>query len=310
MFTSFRNCTFIAVSLFGLLMPAGAASAPPAEVAITFDDLPVNGPLPPGLTRADVAKQFAEVLTAHKAPPVYGMLNAIALKWDPASAAALKVWRDAGNLLANHTYSHLGASKADLAAFEADVAANEPFLKEYMAGKDWHYLRLPFLDGGNTPEKRAAVAAYMDETGYRLADVTIAFNDYEYNPAYARCMAKNDAAGLAWLKAHYLAAAADAIDYSQRAAKNTFGRDIKHVYLLHFGAFEAQMLPAVLNLLENRHFTLVTLDEAQSDPVYKEYAKIATDWGGTLLTRAMAAKNTWVAAPANDTSATLTNMCP
>lgn len=290
---------------------ADAASSQPAlEVTITFDDLPTHGPLPAGMTRADVAKSIADVLKAAKAPPMYGMLNAIAIKQDPSSAAALKVWRESGNLLASHTYSHPGASKVDLTAFEADIAANEPFLKEYMAGADWHYLRLPFLDGGNTPEKRAGLAAYMAKEGYRLADVSIAFNDYEYNPAYVRCLAKNDQAGLAWLKAHYLDAAQKAIDFSRQASAKTFGRDIKYVYLLHFGAFDAAMFPAFVDLLKANRFKLVSLPEAQSDPAYKEYQTISTDWGGTLMSRAMAAKNTWVAAPPNDTSDTLSKMCP
>lgn len=316
MFTWFsQRHIAVATCVVGLtacvVTPASAGAAQPvSEVAITFDDLPVHGPMPAGVTPDMVAKSIVDTLKAAKAPPVYGMLNANAMKWTPSAEAALKIWRDGGNLLGNHTFSHPGLSKLTLEAYEADIEANEPVLKTYMGTADWHYLRLPFLDGGDTPEKRAGLVAYMEKTGYRLADISIGFNDYEYNPAYARCLAKNDQASIDWMKAKYLKAASDAIDFSRKGAQNTFGRDIKHVYLLHIGAFDALMFPEFLKLLKAKGFRLVTLPEAESDPVYKDYATAATGVSGLLLNRAMAAKNSWVPAPPNDTSATLATLCP
>ena len=39
--------------------------------------------------------------------------------------------------------------------------------------------------------------------------------------------------------------------------------------LLHLGAFSSTILPDALDLLEKKGFTLVTLEEAESDPVYE-----------------------------------------
>ena len=46
------------------------------EVALTFDDLPAHAPLPPGVTRAGVAKQIIKALESAHAPKSYGFMNA------------------------------------------------------------------------------------------------------------------------------------------------------------------------------------------------------------------------------------------
>ena len=78
-----------------------------ARVALTFDDLPDHGPLPPGMSRIDVAKSIIGTLKAHQAPPVYGFINARQLETNPADAAVLRLWREAGFPLGNHTFSHM-----------------------------------------------------------------------------------------------------------------------------------------------------------------------------------------------------------
>src|SRR6185295_6186193 len=62
--------------------PSAVQSGP--QVALTFDDLPSHGPLPPGMTRVDVAKSILGTLRARHAPPVYGFINARQLEAHPA----------------------------------------------------------------------------------------------------------------------------------------------------------------------------------------------------------------------------------
>jgi peptidoglycan-N-acetylglucosamine deacetylase len=46
------------------------------QVAITIDDLPSHGILPPGVTRTDVAKSILKALKEAHTPKVYGFVNA------------------------------------------------------------------------------------------------------------------------------------------------------------------------------------------------------------------------------------------
>jgi peptidoglycan-N-acetylglucosamine deacetylase len=62
-----------------------------------------------------------------------------------------------------------------------------------------------------------------------------------------------------------------------------FGRDIKHVTLLHIGTFETIMLPHLLELLQERGLTMITLPKAESDPAYALHPDLPAHWDGLFL---------------------------
>jgi peptidoglycan-N-acetylglucosamine deacetylase len=260
------------------------------KVAITFDDLPLNGLLPPGVTRVDIARDTLAVLKARHVPPAYGFINAKKLEGEPDGAEALQLWA-AAEPVGNHTYSHLDLNANPAEAFEREIDENEPAL-ELLTAKDadWHWLRYPFLREGDTLEKRRAVREYVKAHHYRIAQVTLDWEDYMWNTAYARCVAKNDARSIAWLKSSYLQTASAYLDLGREMAKLVYGHDINHVLLLHLGAFSSTILPDALDLLEKKGFTLVTLQEAESDPAYESDPDAGSKYGGTLLDQWMDAR--------------------
>ena len=259
-------------------------------VALTFDDLPAHGDIPVGLTRAEIARRILATLKAHNVPQVYGFINAGKLEKIPEDKEVLTLWRAAGYPLGNHTYTHmdLGTNSAD--AFEANVAASEPMLKQLMPQADWHWFRYPFLREGDTAEKHDAVREFLLNEHYKIAQVTLDFEDYAWNGPYARCLAKNDAENLKWLEDSYMATANEYLDLGQKEAKLTFGHDIRHVLLLHIGGFETVMLPRLLDLLQQKGFQFVTLQEAESDAAYKVNPAPLQVWDGTLLDQIMDAR--------------------
>jgi hypothetical protein len=46
------------------------------QLAVTIDDLPSHGTLPPGMTRTDVARSILKALNDAHVPKVYGFVNA------------------------------------------------------------------------------------------------------------------------------------------------------------------------------------------------------------------------------------------
>ncbi|HEX3819101.1 MAG TPA: polysaccharide deacetylase family protein [Candidatus Sulfotelmatobacter sp.] len=260
------------------------------KIAITFDDLPLNGILPPGVTRTEIARGAIAILKKHHAPPVYGFINAKKLEGDSDAAEALRVWA-AAEPIGNHTYSHLDLNDNPAEAFEREIEQNEPALELLVApGANWHWLRYPYLREGDTVEKRRAVRAYLTARGYKTAQVTVDWEDYMWNSAYARCVAKSDAQSIAWLKSSYLEYEDSYLDLGQQLAKLTFGHDINHVLLLHLGAFTSTILPDALDRLKKKRFKLVTLEEAQSDPAYSTDPDAGSKYGGTLLEQIMDAR--------------------
>ena len=268
-----------------------ASTAETQAVALTFDDLPAHASLPPGMTRVNIAKSIVQALKNAHAPAVYGFVNAKRPEAAPEDKQVLQLWRDAGLPLGNHSFSHMDLHTNSLTAFEQDVLADEPILRELMGDQDWHWFRFPYLREGDTPEKHRGVMSFLKEHGYRVAEVTLSFGDYAYNDPYARCVAKNDTQAIEWLKESYLSQASEELAVRATMAKQIYGRDIKHVMLLHIGSFETVMLPKLLELLKQRGYKLITLQEAESDSIYDMDPDLPTETAGTLLDQMITARH-------------------
>jgi peptidoglycan/xylan/chitin deacetylase (PgdA/CDA1 family) len=282
-----KRRTRIAYALSFLCTPLFCASQ---KIAVTFDDLPLNGELPPRVTRTEIARNVLAILKQQRVPATYGFINAKRLEDNPDGAEALKLWA-AGEPVGNHTYSHMDLNQNTAEAFEREIAENEPALELLNAPGDWRWLRYPFLREGETLEKRNAIRGYLKAHGYRIAEVTMEWGDYFWNSAYARCAAKNDAKSVEWLRASYLKTAQQSIEQDRELSKMLFGRDVNYILLLHLGSFSSTILPGALDLLMKNGFQLVTLEEAESDPVYSLDPAEGSLNGGTLLDQFMRARN-------------------
>src|SRR5271156_6288820 len=136
---------------FAVLMLCGIGMA--QKLAITMDDLPLNGSLPPGVTRAETTKNVLEVFKKRHVPPVYGFINAKKLEGNEDGAEALKLWA-AAEPVGNHTYAHMDLEQNTPEAFEREIEEDEPALELLSNEGDWRWLRYPFLREGETLEKR------------------------------------------------------------------------------------------------------------------------------------------------------------
>ncbi len=272
-----------------LLLATGAARA--QKVALTFDDLPVNGALPPGVTKVQMTRDVLAILKKRHVPPVYGFINAGRLEGDPDGAEALKLWVAAGQKVGNHAYLHMDLHANPVEAFEREIQMNEPALELLSPNaKSWKWFRYPYLREGESLEKRNAVRQFLAGRGYQIAQVTLDYEDYLWNTAYAHCEAKHDDAAKAWLHTSYLEFASEYLDKDREMATLVAGRPIHHVLLLHLGAYSKVILPELLDLLKKKGFTLVTLEEAQADAIYQIDPQQTSKYGGSLLDQLMEQK--------------------
>jgi len=279
---------------FGLVLALqsfGGAIALGQQVAITFDDLPSHGPLPAGTTREDLTRRILAAFKQAKVPEIYGFINAGKLEKHPEDIKVLQLWREAGQPLANHTFEHLSINDYPAEDFEQNIEKNEATLQNLMGKKDWHWFRYPYLNEGDTLDKRRAVRAYLKDHHYRIAQVTLDFEDYAWNGAYARCADKKDEKAIAWLKESYLSTATEYMKLGRELSQQVFQRQIKHVLLMHIGAFDAEMLPQLLAQMKQQGFKFVTLKQAESDPAYQTDPDLALKEGTTLLDEMMEARH-------------------
>ncbi len=279
-----------------LLLFTGLCSA--QKLAITFDDLPLNGQLPAGVTRTQITHDVLAILKKRHIPPAYGFINAAKLensapKDNDDGAEALKLWASR-EPVGNHTYTHINLSESTVEQFEQDIQQNEPALALLTSNKskfkNWHWFRYPYLVEGDTVEKRRAIRDFLAKRNYKIAQVTIDWEDYLWNTAYARCLDKHDTQAIASLRTSYLSTASTYIDSDREMAKLIYGHDINHVVLLHLGAFSSTILPDMFALLKKKGFTLTTLEDAESDPAYATDPDIGLKDGGSLLEQIIESK--------------------
>lgn len=254
-----------------------SADTDPAEVrrnrrpavALTFDDLPAHGPLPPGETRLGIARRIIAALRQHGVPAPHGFVNGGQVAADPQSSAVLDAWTREGYPVGNHTWSHPDLEQVTTSRFLADTVRNESVLRSAAGGTGWRWFRYPFLSEGRDAEKRDAVRAALGARGYRIAAVTMGFGDYAWNDAFHRCSLRGDARQIAILESSFLEAARVDALRARAMSRAAVGRDISHVLLLHLGAFDARMMPRLLALYEGLGFRFVSLETAQADPFYR-----------------------------------------
>jgi hypothetical protein len=82
--------------VLAVLLVLSAGLARTQQMAVTFDDLPVHGALPAGMTRLEIAQSILTTLKREKMLPVYGFINGGRGEEDPSSLSVLETWRAAG----------------------------------------------------------------------------------------------------------------------------------------------------------------------------------------------------------------------
>jgi peptidoglycan/xylan/chitin deacetylase (PgdA/CDA1 family) len=273
------GCLFISlVNLQGQTQGSGAANPSAGRtVAVTVDDLPGAAPGTDheiGKLRdlQRVNRAIPGILHAHGVPAI-GFVNEWKLQIPrerDARAALLQMWIDAAMELGNHTYAHPDFNKVTLAQYEDETIRGEVVTRALLtaAGQQERYFRHPFLNTGPTPEAKAAFESFLSERGYRIAPVTVADADYEFNDILGEALEKKDKKLAEKTKTAYLDYVDTVFDFFEDASRRLFGREIPQVLLIHDNEINTQCLDTLLTKLERRGYHFVSLDQAMTDSAY------------------------------------------
>ena len=259
-----------------LCLLSAPAAAQDRAVAVTFDDLPYQASsealcdpaqamaltedfvamLRPLDTRAAVFVNEGKVCEERRAELLPALLN---------------VWLDAGLDMGNHTFSHINIHRNTVEAYLADLDRGAPVTRAVLEarGRSLVFFRHPYLFTGETPEKKAAIAAGLSERGYTVAPVTIDNNDWMFAAVYRQAEAAGDAALRTRVGEAYVAHMTTVLDHFEPySAELAGGREPAQVLLLHANTLNRDWYPKIHALYLARGYRFVTLGEALADPVY------------------------------------------
>jgi len=257
----------------GAAAPSEPAAAPRRTVAVTVDDLPFVGYGLPLAAVAPLSSKLVAALAARNVKAV-AFVNEDKL-FVPgevdARIALLTEWLDAGMELGNHTFGHPGLTKTPLPAMQDAVLKGEVVTRGLLErrGQTLKWFRHPYTHTGTTREIKDAFETFLASRGYTVAPFTIEHEDWVFASADAKLVAENDVAGQARLLAAYLEDFEARCAFYEERSRALFGREIPQILLSHANALNARAMPLLLERLEKRGYTFVTLEEALSDPAWK-----------------------------------------
>jgi peptidoglycan/xylan/chitin deacetylase (PgdA/CDA1 family) len=241
------------------------------EVAITIDDLPLNGAQFEAKRLQTMTAAFLSAIKKHQMPAVGFVNEALLYRNGEADAriAILKAWLEGGVELGNHMFSHMGFANASLADYEDDFVRGDAVTRLLMKPNKPRFFRHPFLQMGKTAEVEKAFEDFIAARGYKPVPVTVDVMDWMINTAYAKARAQGDEVLLRRVGEEYVKFAAQRFDYSDQVAQELFGRSIKHIVLMHANELTAENLDALATVLKSKGYKFISVEEALQDPVYQ-----------------------------------------
>lgn len=249
------------------------------RMAFTVDDLPIypHLALREGHTPQSVAVKITEALERHGLTGVFALANSWPLDVDPAYAQILDDWVAAGHHIGNHTHSHPLLNDTEPDDFIHDISVADQLLAPWIAKAPLRAFRHPLDLWGNTEKKRVVVNAHLAGLGYRSADVTSWFYEWEWDRAWQFLLQSGRDEDAESLKSEFIDYVAAQVVHDAKNCRAFFGHDVVGIGLAHNVAFFAEVADEFFARLLATGVTFVPLAETMDDPAYSRTGSVVTD---------------------------------
>lgn len=267
-----------------LLFCFDSISAQTKQIALTIDDLPLNGASIEQNRLKKMTEKTVSAIKKNKIPTVGFINESLLYQTNEADARIeiLKIWHDGGIELGNHTFSHLGFGTASLANFEDDFVKGDAVTKMLLKPQKPRYFRHPFLQMGKTRGLEEEFRKFIAERGYTAVPVTVGTYDWMFLTAYEKGLKEKDKTFQKRVSDDYLKFVADSLEAAEKGANELFGRNIKQILLLHANELNADNFEALIKIFKDKNYEFITVEEALKDEIYvfpERYAP-TSDWLG------------------------------
>lgn len=256
---------FLAAALLLALSTAPATAQEDKRIALSFDDAPRHpgGFMTPderaialiaGLARAGV-EQAGFFITTGNLDTDFGK----------GGEERIRAYAAAGHVLGNHSHSHDWLSRSEASDYIADLDRAEAWLKDKPGKRPWY--RFPYLDEGQDVARRDALRAALAQRGLMNAYVTIDDYDWAIDGLAQRAVEAGRAIDMDALGTLFVETIVGTADFYDRMARETLGRPVAHVLLLHETDLAGLFIVDLVEGLRAEGWTIITMDEAYRDPI-------------------------------------------
>ena len=254
------------------LIAAGEA-VKPKRIALSFDDAPKNdGPKFSGDERG---ARLIEGLDAVNAGPVVFFVTTSHFEI-PGGRERVARYAEAGHLIANHSHSHSWLKRTDTDEYIKDIDQAEALLQGFSNRRAW--FRFPYLDEGTPREKRDAVRTALTARGLKNGYVTVDNYDWYLDAKWNEAVQQGRRVDVDALRGVYVDMLMGAVAFFEDLAIEHLEQSPAQVILLHENDIAAMFIGDLVPALRADGLTIVSPDEAYSDPISKAVPE-------TLMTR-------------------------
>ncbi|NPD47991.1 MULTISPECIES: polysaccharide deacetylase family protein [unclassified Lentimicrobium] len=206
--------------------------------------------------------------------PAIGFVNEIKLYNNKLPETSrieiLEQWLRNGYELGNHTFSHVDINKLSIEEYETDILRGEiitkPMMKRY--GEELIYFRHPQLRTGSTAEYKNQLDSILLKHHYTTAPVTMDNDEFIYAYCYKKAKERNDSSTMKIVADDYISYMNDIFIYYEKLSIDFLSYNLSHILLLHANELNADYLDEILQVLINRNYSFITLEEALKDKAY------------------------------------------
>jgi peptidoglycan/xylan/chitin deacetylase (PgdA/CDA1 family) len=256
-------------SVFVLVAALTCSVASGKEIALTFDDAPVRSSLhfdSRARTEALVRK-----LNELKIPPVMIFANPCKIRDTKALIDQLRLYRDRGDFIGNHTCNHLRFDSVGFDAFSKDAAAADKILAPLYVGQK--FFRFPYLYEGKNAALRDKMRGWLAKNEYRNAAISVDNEDVIVAEKLNQAKALDHKVDYAKVRDLYVKHIVSSAEFFDALAVKQIGYSPKHVLLLHEIDTSVLYIDALVNALRAKGWKIIGIDEAYKDPLYAQAPK-------------------------------------
>lgn len=258
------------------------------QIAITIDDLPFVSELSLKHAEESTDKLLAKIKKNNiRAVGFVNEKTVMKLGEIDNRVAMLERWLFNGNQLGNHTFSHPSLNNTSLEDFKTELLKGEVITSvlnsKYRETKK--YFRYPFLQTGPDSLKKYGFEKILAEQGYINAPVTIEADDWYFNKVYMDAMKAGNKDLMKSIAEKYLKHNSDYFDYYLKLTQEVVGRPIKHIFLCHANALNADYFDELCKVMTDKGFSFISLEKALTDDIYKHKDTVLTRGGFPWLHR-------------------------
>ncbi len=253
--------------LVGCLLAIGAVPAEAAKrIALSFDDVPRH----PGafFTPDERTQRLISALRRARVEQAAFFITTGNLErpFGAGGEARIQAYVRAGHVIANHSHSHLWATRTPVADYVADLDRARAWLSGRQGWRPWY--RFPYLDEGrDTTERRDALRRALAERGLSSGYVTVDSYDWFLDNLVNQAHAAGRAIDREALRDLYVRIIVESANHADRTALAALDRSPAHMLLLHETDIAALFIADAVAALRRDGWEIVSADEAFRDPI-------------------------------------------